>query len=811
MVTTTVFWLLLLVSLIASEGSGRLPTTTCRFSNSGQQLGHAASHRVVLLDPDNDGSLDVVVANRAEPSTYWKNQGNGRFVLEQELKKTDGGELNDYVWAVESLDANADGHADIVLLGDASGSTSASRIWLWRPSEKRFVPVGSRLPTEANFARFAAVGDFNEDGYSDLVVGGLSRTAVLLMDPSTITMTTSFSDDTLKNVYGLDVGDINEDGHLDIIVVRTDGPNEILLGAGNGTFQIRPDALPGSSMEWSRGVSLGDVNGDGHLDAVVANRAIGRLKDNTVWLGDGKGGFQDSGQRLEPNSDSYAVVLSDLDGDGDLDAVLANWASNSVWINSGQGKFIVKTLPHTSSLGTFGVAVGDLTESGYPDLFFADNNGGGEGAPNIVWINECRHGPPPTTTTTTTTGGQEPSPPGETPGSTVMVHFEGTTPSARLIPVDHCGKRHETKSLKIRFDSIVELDAHGNKVKTVDFGTSSYTYTRPGNAEHQGEEAFRFATDAHGGTITFDVSLFRDEAEVNLEDIVGNISFTVHPDTFKWSIRLDSWPFWGDQVEQHTLELAVTLESGDGLILPQQQQGALSIQESEHLVLYLLRTDHTTIKIRVLDVARVDGKAAPVAHALDTDKEKGDVRGIKFVFPKFDQQIAFDPDISVLLEEGDSAGDDECGRDSTNTALMIALVSVLVPVCILGALAILAMAFVIPKILNCRSRRLHRKRIINGAINYDMGDELELMKPGSDHSFKMVQVTDLQGDDEAAEKPATDGTTPPPSPVIEEYSTSSSSESLPADTRFVHDDETDHVFPVPGGGDGFTKQRKKHD
>ena len=775
---------------------------SCELVDSQQRLGHAASHRVVLIDPDNDGTLDAVVANRAEPSVYWKNQGNGRLVLGQELKHTDGGELNDYTWSVAALDANADGHEDIVLLGDASGSSSASRIWLWAPARDRFIPEGTKLPPEADFVRASAVGDFNEDGHSDLVVGGLFRVAVLLMDVSTVTMTTSFADPSLRNVYGLDVGDINEDGHLDIVVVRTDGPNEILLGAGDGTFTAKQNTFPGSSMEWSRGVALGDLNGDGHLDAAIANRALGRLKDSTVWFGDGQGGFQDSGQRLEPDSDSYAIELADVDGDGDLDAVLANWASNSVWINNNAaGTFLVKMLAHTGTLGTFDVAVGDLTQSGDPDLFFADNNGGGEGAPNAVWINDCQVGPPPSTTTTTTTGGQPQQPPDETSGVTVVLQFEGTTPSVRLVPIDHCGKRKEQQSVSVRFDSIVEKDAYGNSVKTVDFQTSTYTYTRP-REEHHGEEAFRFATEGHGGgtTITFDVSLFRSEAK--LEDIVGNVSFTIHPDTFKWSILLDSWPFWGDQVERHTLELKVTLKSEDGDI-SEKQLPAVAVQESEHLSRYMLGTTHTDITVRVLDIAEVDGEPAAVTHSLDIGTG-GDVQGLKIVFPKFDQQIAFDPDVSILL--GKQGDDDECGRDSTNAAVYMALASVLIPACILLALVILAAAVIVPKARNWwhRRRRAHK---MGGAINFELDDTEEQgqlvssRRTASEQNFEMVQVHDLQ----AGEEDTALG-----------ISSSSSSDSsidgiLPAGTQFVRDPETEHVFPIPAGDSEFSDGHDKKD
>ena len=76
-------------------------------------------------------------------------------------------------------------------------------------------------------------------------------------------------------------------------------------------------------------MSLGDVDGDGDLDAFVANFSQG----NRVWLNDGSGSFTDSGQSLGTWW-SYSVSLGDVDGDGDLDAFVANWnQGNRVWLN----------------------------------------------------------------------------------------------------------------------------------------------------------------------------------------------------------------------------------------------------------------------------------------------------------------------------------------------------------------------------------------------------------------------------------------------------------------------------------------------
>ena len=59
-----------------------------------------------------------------------------------------------------------------------------------------------------------------------------------------------------------------------------------------------------------------------------------------MWLNDGAGVFTNSGQALA-NNDSFHADLGDLDGDGDLDAFVANRQQDldQVWLNDGTGVF----------------------------------------------------------------------------------------------------------------------------------------------------------------------------------------------------------------------------------------------------------------------------------------------------------------------------------------------------------------------------------------------------------------------------------------------------------------------------------------
>ena len=73
-------------------------------------------------------------------------------------------------------------------------------------------------------------------------------------------------------------------------------------------------------------ILLGDVDGNGFLDAFVVNAG----GPNRVWLNNGSGVFSDSGLELGNNT-SKSIKLGDLDGDGDLDAFVGNSGANKVY------------------------------------------------------------------------------------------------------------------------------------------------------------------------------------------------------------------------------------------------------------------------------------------------------------------------------------------------------------------------------------------------------------------------------------------------------------------------------------------------
>lgn len=168
------------------------------------------------------------------------------------------------------------------------------------------------------------------------------------------------------------LGDLDGDGDLDAYVAnqQVKAADQIWINDGRGFFTRSEQTLEKFD---SRAVALGDLDGDQDLDAFVA----GDYQDaSRVLLNDGTGMFVDSGQRLG-SGQTKDVALGDFDGDDDLDAVVVSTSHGhrvGIWTNGGSGDFGANSrLAHDHK--AWAVSVGDLDGDGDLDLAFGNWTG----------------------------------------------------------------------------------------------------------------------------------------------------------------------------------------------------------------------------------------------------------------------------------------------------------------------------------------------------------------------------------------------------------------------------------------------------
>lgn len=175
------------------------------------------------------------------------------------------------------------------------------------------------------------------------------------------------------------VADINKDGNLDLVTSdRSSDQVSVLLGDGNGSFGAATSFTVGASNnDDANNVAIADVNRDGNLDIVAANRF-----ENTIslLLGDGTGNFG-SATNFAVGTGPVDLVVKDFDSDGNLDLATVNRdAGNvSVLLGDGAGSFSNATgNPFSvSGVNPQEIDFGDFNRDGNLDLAVANSFQGG--------------------------------------------------------------------------------------------------------------------------------------------------------------------------------------------------------------------------------------------------------------------------------------------------------------------------------------------------------------------------------------------------------------------------------------------------
>ena len=232
------------------------------------------------------------------------------------------------------------------------------------------------------------LGDFNEDGYADVLTANDNGTVSLLIDrtDSWFYAAAGSPISVGSNNPDLVVGDFNADNHLDAAIVALDTDTVyVLQGDGTGALTLNGTYATGSGPF---DVAAADVNGDGTLDLVTADQANTvpiSAPSVSVLLGLGDGTFTAASPRdytVGAAGDlARGLAIGDVTGDTEPDIVVVNSNANAVRIlaGAGDGTFALSPTSYPTSGGPRKVVLGDFDENGNLDIATADS---GDGVPS---------------------------------------------------------------------------------------------------------------------------------------------------------------------------------------------------------------------------------------------------------------------------------------------------------------------------------------------------------------------------------------------------------------------------------------------
>ncbi len=192
------------------------------------------------------------------------------------------------------------------------------------------------------------------------------------------------------NGSGLAIGDLDGDGRLDIVMANLDGPNAILWNQGN--FQFRREDL---SFGSSRAAAIVDVDADGKPDIVFTRRfAKPTLLHNTGQPGAGRFTV---GPLPGINNPFYSMNWGDLDGNGALELIAGSYDTELLkqagpifaQQGNGVGVFIYRQQGGTfegqrlaNAADALAIALPDLDGDGRPDIVVGNDFN----RPDYAWI-----------------------------------------------------------------------------------------------------------------------------------------------------------------------------------------------------------------------------------------------------------------------------------------------------------------------------------------------------------------------------------------------------------------------------------------
>ncbi|WP_324672209.1 FG-GAP-like repeat-containing protein [Hymenobacter sp. GOD-10R] len=337
------------LDLVSGSGTTvrvRLNDGTSLFSGS-QQVAVAGTGLLSLADVDEDGDLDILASNGYTVSLRLNGAANFAITGLSPARNAIAAPRTTDVAATfnQTLANTAATQGALKVYSAQAGGRKAGTATV-SGNTLAFNPTTDFKPGETVFTTVTSAAQSSSG--ASLATGQVFqfRTATTPSSGTFAEGSNPTVDNGTPSLGAVTFGDVDGDGDLDLLTANTSnifnmGSVGVRLNDGKGIFG------PGQIVPIDRGtgtLATGDIDGDGDLDFVATNYTFtsftGRIGALNVRVNNGNGSFSNT-QQLSITDDGYeSIRFGDVDSDGDLDLVGANFTGRvDVFLNDGGGTF----------------------------------------------------------------------------------------------------------------------------------------------------------------------------------------------------------------------------------------------------------------------------------------------------------------------------------------------------------------------------------------------------------------------------------------------------------------------------------------